>query len=83
MRASSIRPSAFSLSKRAVKPTHPSLSPPSRAACSLPSGFESFEFNDLEQLCINLANEKLQSHFNQHVFKWTQVRLLEGEEGGF
>ncbi len=37
-------------------------------------GFESFAFNDLEQMCINLANEKLQQHFNQHVFKWDQVR---------
>jgi myosin-5 len=37
-------------------------------------GFESFQFNDLEQFCINLANEKLQQHFNQHVFKWEQVR---------
>ena len=36
-------------------------------------GFESFEFNDLEQLCINLANEKLQQHFNQHGFKWEPV----------
>ncbi|WIA32683.1 hypothetical protein OEZ86_003484 [Tetradesmus obliquus] len=36
-------------------------------------GFESFQFNDLEQFCINLANEKLQQHFNQHVFKWVQA----------
>nr|WVH45740.1 MyoA [Craspedostauros australis] len=46
-------------------------------------GFETFEVNRFEQLCINYANEKLQQKFTQDIFRSVQTEYeFEGIELG-
>ena len=40
------------------------------------AGFDIFDYNGVEQICINCVNEKFQQFYNQHMFALGQVEFV-------
>ena len=64
----------FTVQKCNVTLFDPTMKKVQYIGCLDIAGFEIFDYNGFEQICINFANEKLQQFFNQHMF------VLEQEE---
>ena len=43
------------------------------------SGFEDFPENGFDQILINIANERLQFYFNEHIFSQEQNEYASGK----
>merc|ERR1712001_800711 len=54
----------------------PTMKKTSYIGCLDIAGFEIFDYNGFEQICINFVNEKLQQFFNQHMFTLEQEEYV-------